>query len=129
MTQQQANKTFTASGEERHSTAQARGGPGFSARVDVETSPGQKTVTHSMSRYSVSHMPSQEHQNVIEMRKRLELLRSDEQKISNRVGLLQKEEARILGKIEETRTRATKFAQIKSKNDAGYLEKLSRKRE
>ena len=56
-------------------------------------------------------------------------LAQDEKKIENRVNLLQREEKRILKKINETRARAEKISFIKEKNEKDYQEKIKRKME
>lgn len=73
--------------------------------------------SHSMSRYSLSHNPSDEHQTNISAKKRLETLRNNEVKIKNRVSLLESEQKRILRKVEETRARAIKMKTIKEVNE------------
>lgn len=61
------------------------------------------------------------------MRKRLENLTNDEIKIKNRVGLLEKEQKRILQKVEETRVRAARIKTIKEANEQSFIEKMNRK--
>ena len=61
--------------------------------------------------------------------KRLETLRSNEIKIKNRVNMLEKEQMRILKKVEETRARAAKMKTIKEENEQNFLEKMYRKDE
>ena len=65
----------------------------------------------------------------IAAKQRLDSLRNDEIKIKNRVNLLESEQKRILKKVEETRTRASKITTIKKANEQNYLEKLMRKNE
>ena len=60
-------------------------------------------------------------------KKRLVALAQDEKKIQNRVNLLQREEKRILRKINETRARAEKISIIKEKNELNYQEKMKRR--
>ena len=51
-------------------------------------------------------------------------LKYDEQKIQNRIALLQQEEQKILKKITETRHRAEKIMKVKKQNEENYLTKM-----
>ena len=82
---------------------------GLSRSVDVGAPPA--------SRHSVSHHPTDEHAQLINVNTRLVQLANDEQKILNRVNLLESEQNRILKKVEETRLKANKITEIKAVNE------------
>ena len=86
-----------------------------------------RSIDHSFHRYSTSHIPTDEHLQAISMKRRLDGLGNDEIKIKNRVNLLEKEQKRILMKVEETRARATRIKHIKETSEQNYREKMQLK--
>ena len=95
--------------------------------VEIDSGQMSRSIDQQMSRYSTAHLPTEEHQQAISVKKRLEGLSNDEIKIKNRVNLLENEQKRILKKVEETRARATRIRQIKETSEQNYREKLSLK--